>query len=175
MVGKGRLMGNELLSEEEIWYRYWPHRCYKCRGTGLVYKGLAYIGDDWEKCPDCDGTGKRENEMKLSEMSKDERSNLLYIECCAVDQGGLVDARKINDEDLEILRSWDAKGFITFSRISFDSLQLLVDKNKSYLVTLSEGAWKLAHEERRARSKRMASKSPYCNLVTTKKLRGPSE
>jgi len=109
--------------------------------------------------------------MKLSEMSKDERSILLYIECCAVDYGGLVDARKINKEDLEILKSWDKSGFVSFNRIGFDSLQTLVDKNKSYLVALSEDAWKFAHEERRARNVRMASKSPYCDLITTKMLR----
>lgn len=106
--------------------------------------------------------------MELEKMTKDERSLLLYIETCAVDQGGLVRNQKINDDDREILKKWDKQGFISFSRITWASLKLLVDKHESDLVRLSEEAWKLAHEERRARSVRMSSKSPYCDLITTK-------
>lgn len=104
----------------------------------------------------------------LDEMTRDERSLLLYIETCAVDYGGLVNSLRINQVDREILKRWDADGFISFSRITFKSLELLQDKNCTNLVRLSEDAWKLAHEERRARNVRMSNKSPYKDLITTK-------
>lgn len=109
--------------------------------------------------------------MKLSEMTKDERSLLLYIETCAVDNGGLVHCQKINTEDREILKRWDKDGFVSFSRITFKSLELLVNKHCTDLVRLSEDAWILAHEERRTRAARMSAKSPYCDLITTKTKR----
>jgi len=105
---------------------------------------------------------------KLEEMTKDERSLLLYIESVSVDYAGLVHSQRINDEDREILKRWDEEGFISYSRISWDSIQTLIDKHHTSLVSLSEDAWRLAHEERRARNLRMISKPPYCNLITTK-------
>lgn len=106
---------------------------------------------------------------KLENFTSDERSLLLYIECCAVDYGGLVDCRKINDDDRAILKKWDREGFISFSRITFKSLKTLNTKEYNHdLVRLSEDAWKLAHEERRARNVRMSAKPPYCDLITTK-------
>jgi hypothetical protein len=109
--------------------------------------------------------------MLLNEMNCDERSLLLYIETCAVDNGGLVHSQRINEADREILKRWNDEGFISFSRITFKSLQLLKDKHYTDLARLSEEAWKLAHEERRARSVRMSNKSPYCDLITTKTKR----
>jgi len=106
--------------------------------------------------------------VKLEELSKDERNLLLYIETCAVDYGGLVHSQRINGDDREILKRWNESGFVSFSRITFASIQLLHDKHNTDLVRLSEEAWKLAHEERRARNVRMSSKSPYCDLITTK-------
>lgn len=101
-------------------------------------------------------------------MSKDERSLLLYIETVAVDNGGLIDNRKINDVDRKILKKWNDEEFIYWSRITWESLQKLVNHYTSTLVRLSKDAWKLAHEERIERSMRMSSKAPYCDLITTK-------
>jgi hypothetical protein len=108
--------------------------------------------------------------MNLNDMSKDERSLLLYIESVAVDNAGLIDNRKINDEDRQILGEWDKKGFIFWSRITWESLQKLTNHYTSTIVRLSNDAWTLAHEERRARNIRMSEKSPYSDLVTTKEV-----
>lgn len=108
---------------------------------------------------------------KLEDMTVDERSLLLYVETCAVDYGGLVHCQRINSEDREILKRWDREGFLSFSRITLESLELLKDKHNTELVRLSEEAWALAHEERRARSVRMSNKSPYRDLITTKTKR----
>jgi hypothetical protein len=87
----------------------------------------------------------------------------------SVDYGGLVNNQRINEEDIKTLKRWDEQGFIFYSRLTWDSVQLLYDKNNTDIVYLSEEAWKLAHEERRERSMRMRSKKPICDLVTTKK------
>ncbi len=108
---------------------------------------------------------------KLEEMTVEERSLLLYVETCAVDYGGLVHCQRINEADREILKRWDSEGFLSFSRITFKSLGILKDKHHTDLVRLSEEAWALAHEERRARSARMSNKSPYKDLITTKTKR----
>ena len=106
--------------------------------------------------------------MILSELSKDERSLLLYIESCAVDQGGLVHNLRINAEKRDILERWNKDKFIFFSRITTASLKILRNKHQTGQVFLSENAWELAHKERRARNLRMLSTKPYCNIVTTK-------
>ncbi len=107
----------------------------------------------------------------LEDMTVDERSLLLYVETCAVNYGGLVHCQRINADDREILKRWDSEGFLYFSRITLKSLQLLQDKHYTELVRLTEEAWTLAHEERRARSVRMSNKSPYRDLITTKTKR----
>ena len=106
--------------------------------------------------------------MKLNEMSATERSLLLYVESVSTEYAGLVDASHINADDIEILKRWDKDGFISYSRITYRSLQTLVNKHKTSIVALSESAWLLAHEERRARNLRMKSKAPYKDLITTK-------
>jgi hypothetical protein len=118
--------------------------------------------------------------MKLEEMTREERSLLLYLESCSVDYAGLVHCQKVNEDDITILKKWDESGFVSWSRITFNSLQLLIDKHRTTLVRLSEEAWALAHQERRNRSIRMASQVPYCNLITTKTknaifVEGPNE
>lgn len=105
---------------------------------------------------------------KLEDMTPEERSLLLYVECCAVDEGGLVDSRKINSDERDILKRWHDEGLISFSRITWDSIQSLVNKHCTDLVYLSEEAWNLAHQERRARQVRMSRKPPYRDLITTK-------
>jgi hypothetical protein len=96
--------------------------------------------------------------MKLSEMTKDERSLLLFLETCAVDQGGLVDIRHMNDDDKMIVEVWMGDGFIDYGRIKFHDIENFSHTNgKQYThwVNLSDEAFKLAHEERIARSKRL--------------------
>lgn len=88
--------------------------------------------------------------MSLNEMSRDERSLLLYLETCAVDFTGRVDSRRINEDDFRIAKGWNEAGFISFGRI------VVRDHNSqgSNWVELSEDAWGLAHQERRARQER---------------------
>lgn len=113
---------------------------------------------------------KTKTRISLSEMNKDERSLLLYIESVSVDYGGLVNRLRINDDDREILRRWDKEGFISYCRLSSENVVMPIDKNDSSIVFLSDEAWELAHEERRARSLRKRNSPPICNIITTKKV-----
>jgi hypothetical protein len=92
-------------------------------------------------------------------MNKEERSLLLYLETCAVDQGGSVESLRMNAEDFDILTRWAENGFVQFGRIySRDVTRLakMSSRRPTNWVELSEEAWNAAHSERRARSKRMA-------------------
>ena len=88
--------------------------------------------------------------MNLNDMSRDERSLLLYFETCAVDFSGRVDLQRVNEDDMQIAECWNDNGFISFGRIVYK------DHNSqgNHWVELTDGAWSLAHEERRARHER---------------------
>lgn len=103
--------------------------------------------------------------MNLADMTRDERSLLLYIETCAVDQGGRVDPRKINDVDRKILKRWEKECLIAYGRIVAKDCS----PSATHWVRLSGEAWLLAYEERRARAKRMWEDR---NFTTTYEKRG---
>jgi len=89
----------------------------------------------------------------LDTMTSDERNLLLYLETRAVDFGGLVDAKHMNKEDMEIAEKWDKEGFVKFGRIKFHSIAV-----SSHWCELSDEAWNIAHAERKARCARIMSK-----------------
>lgn len=101
--------------------------------------------------------------MNLSEMTKDERSLLLFLETQAVDYGGLVDVRHMNEDDCNIASDWNECGFITYKRISFYSIKAVstATRKPTHYVILSEEAFRLAHEERIARVVRMFEKRTW--------------
>jgi len=108
----------------------------------------------------------------LIKMTKEERSLLLYLETCLVDNYGKVCLAKMNSEDLEIAKRWSEERFIQFGRISFkDIIRKSHDKMCSYWVLFSDRAWKLAHEERKVRSERMLAKVTFgrCGLKEIEK------
>jgi hypothetical protein len=84
-------------------------------------------------------------------MNKNEISLLLFFETCCVDKGGKIDNRNMNQEDRELAEIWNNTGYIDYGRIYSKD----VTPNHTHFVTLSEGAWKDAHIERRERAKRM--------------------
>lgn len=89
----------------------------------------------------------------LADMTKEERSLLLYLETRAVDHGGLVTTPQMNADDFAILDRWNESGFMEFGRLTRASIEKLC--GSTHWVRLSETAWKLAHEERRARCERI--------------------
>jgi hypothetical protein len=99
----------------------------------------------------------------VREMTKDERSLLLYLETCATDYGGTVDQRHMNDEDREILERWTREGFMQSGRICFHDAETLSRHTRkvSHWVVLSDVAWTAAHAERRARYERLEAKRTW--------------
>ena len=88
--------------------------------------------------------------MNLKDMSRDERGLLLFLETCLVDYCGRVNKARMNQLDEEIGQRWIEEGFVSGGRIASD------DHNGqgAHWIEFSEEAWKLAHEERRARFER---------------------
>ena len=68
------------------------------------------------------------------------RSLLLYLECRAVDNRGRINPVQMNDDDRHILLAWLDAGFMSGNSVE---------------VMLSDAAWKMAAQERRARAERM--------------------
>jgi hypothetical protein len=94
-------------------------------------------------------------------MTTFECSLLLYLETCAVDYGGGVDANHVNSADMEILERWNVEGFVQSGRIAFHDVERMYKRSKgrrraTLWAELSEEAWAVAHEERRARATRMS-------------------
>lgn len=96
--------------------------------------------------------------MKLDDMDRDEKSLLLYLETRAVDYGGRVDTLHMNREDMAIAKRWNKDGFLKFGRIKFHDI---TRKGTTHWCELSEEAWDLAHQERRARYLRISSKLDF--------------
>lgn len=96
--------------------------------------------------------------MELENMSKDERSLLLFFECSAVDYGGLLQGARMNADDHTIVKRWNESGFVMYGRISSQDINSPAAGGQfpcTHWVVLSDKAWNLAHEERRARQQRM--------------------
>ena len=103
----------------------------------------------------------------LEKMTRDERSLLLFFEACAVDHGGRVNTRHMNDEDRQIAEEWNEEGFCQFGRVGSKFLTLKTAKLGTHWCKLSDEAWKLAHVERKARGIRMWDKRTW--LTTEEK------
>lgn len=84
-------------------------------------------------------------------MTRDEQSILMYLETCCVDYGGKVDMRKVNPTDMEIIKKWQAEGWLDFGRIRFSDHIA----NRTHWVTLSGDLWEMACRLRRERADRL--------------------
>jgi len=101
---------------------------------------------------------------------KAEISLLLYLETRAVDHGGAVDTRRMNEADFAIARRWVNTGYLQFGRIYSKSIQKRRCKfgaaveGETNWVKLSDRAWSDAAGERRARAERCFAKSFEPNM-----------
>ncbi len=98
---------------------------------------------------------------KLSELTNDEKSLLLFFECAYVDYGGKLNTAHINNDDRKIIQKWKQENFITFDRLYSKSIGT---DGKTHAVSLSENAFNLAHEERKARAKRVFEKRTWLTV-----------
>ena len=99
--------------------------------------------------------------MTIEQLSKDQRSLLLYLETCAVDFGGSVDLAHMNAADIQQAEEWETEGLILWTRIKAGEWPKQNGRNRTHYVALSDVAWNLAHAERRARNKRLEGKRAW--------------
>jgi len=85
-------------------------------------------------------------------MTETEKSLLLFFETQAVDQGGRVFVRSMNDEDREIAKRWSAIDpfFVMFGRLSIKDCT----EGRTHYVKFSERAYEVAAILRKQRAER---------------------
>ncbi len=91
-------------------------------------------------------------------MNRDELNLLLYFETAAVDYGGKLDLRRMNEDDFAIAKRWNDSEYVRFGRIAAHDIQKFSQTVFSHWCVLSNDAWIAAHVERRARNVRVESK-----------------
>ena len=106
--------------------------------------------------------------MKIKDMSKDEKSLILFLETRQVDYGGRVNTQHMNSDDMEIASRWDKKGFIGFGRIVMRNH----NSDGTHWCKLSEEAFQLAHELRRERAGRMWLNKTWLSTKESKEMHG---
>lgn len=87
----------------------------------------------------------------LSSYSKEELSLLTFFETCCVDHSGLVDARRMNDDDHKIAERWHESGFVLFGRVMFADIK----NHYANWCELSPMAWEIAQAARVEKARRM--------------------
>lgn len=89
-----------------------------------------------------------------SELTKNQRSILLYCETCLVDKSGLLEGIRMNTDDLADLKIYQDAGILTFGRIPAALLLIGNAHNPSatHWVRFTDAAWALAGACRRVRA-----------------------
>lgn len=89
--------------------------------------------------------------LAIDKMTHDQKSCLLYLETCAVDHGGLVEGQRMNREDHDAAKVFQAAGLVELHRIpSF----LLDHTGRPYThwCRLTDAGFTLAHTLRQQRA-----------------------
>jgi hypothetical protein len=101
------------------------------------------------------------------DLTRDERSFLLYAETCCVDGGGLLVGVRMNADDLAAAESFVARGVMIFGRIPAKMLGIRCDglfapSGVTHYVELTDIGWRLAHQLRQESALR---RGPYATAV----------
>ena len=92
-------------------------------------------------------------------LNKTERSILLYAETCVVDYAGLLEGKRMNKDDIEALKKFEADGLLKFSRIPASVLHGMVARECTHWVEFTDAAWTLAHTLRREMAEKSKTRS----------------
>lgn len=82
-------------------------------------------------------------------LKREVRSILLYAETCVVDNGGMMEGRRMNLIDHKHLDALEAAGYLTWGRIPSGLLGHSMAKDRTHFVALTSLGWYLAHQCRR--------------------------
>jgi len=99
--------------------------------------------------------------QKEREFTKDERSLLLYLETCLVDNAGRCESLRMNKEDFENIEKFKEEGLIRFGRIPWSEIEKLKKLYRSkytHWVRFNERTWEIVWKLRKERSERMIEK-----------------
>lgn len=87
----------------------------------------------------------------MKNLTKDEKSLLLFFETAYVDHAGKLNPAHMNDADRKIAEKWNNSGYVEFGRVRYSD----ITNEKTNYVFLSAEAMNDAHQERKERAERM--------------------
>jgi hypothetical protein len=99
---------------------------------------------------------------ELRDLSREERSLLLFVETCAVDHAGAMSSKHLSSDDQKLLDRWNETGFVQSGRICFKDAERI---KRGQWCELSEDAWLLSRQERRERAERLLSSRRWHRTV----------
>lgn len=153
------------------------YACPRCGSIDLVVVHVPFCSHGRVDCKDCGaremrwehlttkelGAKLREEIKKREVTTRHEKSLLLYLETCLVDQYGRVEAQRMNTEDFKIIDKFVKIDLIIFGRLAEKAIQRMRygpdGKIYTHYVRFSAKAWELAHQFRKERSERMITKN----------------
>ncbi|WP_186187936.1 hypothetical protein [Burkholderia gladioli] len=95
------------------------------------------------------------SEITIETLSRAQKSILLYAETCLVDYGGLLEGRRMNQDDMDALKALAYAGSISFGRVPGSLLSEIRDRTGRHVthwITFNDVAWNLTHAIRRERA-----------------------
>lgn len=101
--------------------------------------------------------------MNTSELTKDQKSMLTYIETCVVDHGGTLEAARMNAADHEAMKDLKSLKLIDHGRMPSEFLRVHGARKCAHWAVLTDAGWEVAHKLRRERAER-AIKGAYVNM-----------
>jgi hypothetical protein len=88
-----------------------------------------------------------------SELTRDQKSLILYVETRCVDHDGLLRGEQMNQEDRENLKVFQESGHLTYGRVPAMMLSKL--SGQTHWATLTDAGFALAHALRKERASRI--------------------
>lgn len=85
--------------------------------------------------------------LDAADLSQSERSTLMYVESCLVDQAGELDLEQMNYHDQQNLKLFGAAGIL-----DVEETQPMLDHGGMEVVKFTDAAWDLARESRQMRA-----------------------
>jgi len=96
--------------------------------------------------------------MKTEDLTKDQKSLLLYLETCLVDHAGKIEPYRMNEVDWENMVFFKSLGLIDWERLTakyVTSTRGCAYRPTHWVSFECEDAWVLAHQLRRERAERL--------------------
>lgn len=98
--------------------------------------------------------------IRPQDLTKTERSALLYAETTLVDYGGLMEGKRLNGQDHDALNRLQSAGMLTWGRVPAKLLGSFIGgRDITHWVSFNDVGWQLAAQVRRERCDQTRSSS----------------